>query len=88
MTLPTGRRRGRPATGVHAGERMSDYQRMTIRLPADAHARLLSASTVTGIPAWRLILSGVDLVIANLPDADRALIGKLARRQMQREPEA
>jgi hypothetical protein len=61
---------------------------MTIRLPPEAHARLLSASTVTGRPAWRLILAGVDLMVAGLPDADRALVGRLARRQLARDAES
>ena len=34
--------------------------------------------------AWRVILNAVDGLIAGLPDADRALVTKLARREAER----
>ena len=77
---PEPRHRGRPRTGVQPGERISDYERITIRLPPDGKARLMATATVTGLPAWRLLLDGIDHVIRALPDADRTLIAKLAKR--------
>jgi predicted DNA-binding protein len=77
---PQTRGRGRPATGLQAGERVSDYARMTIRLPPVTKARLEAAAMLTGRPAWRIILEGIDQVLAALPPTDRALIDKLAKR--------
>lgn len=84
MTPTPTRHRGRPATGIRPGERITDYHRTTVRLPPDAVARLRAAAIVTGRPAWKVILDGLDALISGLPDADRALVAKLARRQLER----
>ena len=47
---------GHPPTGLRPGERLSDYQRMTIRLPPDVRAELDAASYVLGRPQWRVLV--------------------------------
>jgi hypothetical protein len=68
---------------VKPGERIQDYERITVRLPGGVKARLLALVTVTGRPAWRLLVQGVDLVRGALPPADRKLVDQLAGRIAQ-----
>jgi hypothetical protein len=63
-------KRGRPAKGP-AGERVSDYEQVTIRLPADSRRLLKAWSTVSQIPAWQLVDQLVREGVKRLEAKDR-----------------
>ena len=75
-----GHRVGRPPAG-DAGERVTDYPQVSVRLPADARDKLLALSRVRGQPQWRLIVDAVECYIRDLPaDERRQMEAMLSRR--------
>jgi len=71
---------GRPPAG-EAGERVTDYPQVSVRLPAEARDKLLALSQVRGQPQWRLIVESVECYIRDLPADERcqveAMLGRL-----------
>ena len=61
------RRVGHPPTGLRPGEKLSDYQRMTIRLPPDVRAELDAAGYVLGRPQWRVLVDAVRAYVGSGP---------------------
>jgi hypothetical protein len=51
--------RGRPRTGIKPGDRLSDYKRLTVRLPADVRAELKAASGALARPEWRVLVDAL-----------------------------
>lgn len=81
-TRPTPRRpRGRPPTGLQPGEKLTDYGRITVRLPRQAKERLMALADVTGTPAWKLLVTAVDQLWTAASDEDRKLADALAKRR-------
>lgn len=58
---------GHPPTGLRPGEKLSDYQRMTIRLPPDVRAELDAAGYVLGRPQWRILVDAIQAYVGNGP---------------------
>lgn len=58
---------GHPPTGLRPGEKLSDYQRMTIRLPPDVRAALDAAGYVLGRPQWRVLVDAIQAYVGNGP---------------------
>ena len=58
---------GRARTGIQPGERVSDYQRMTIRLPANVRLELRAASGALGLPEWRVIVNAIQAYAGSGP---------------------
>ena len=54
------RPRGRPRTGLKAGEAVTEYERMTLRLPARMFARLDNCARMTGAARWGVIHEALD----------------------------
>lgn len=83
---PTKRRRsGRPAEGI-AGERVSDYPQVMIRLPRATKNLLDALRGVTGVPIWRLVDQAVATYVDQLPEPERKLlVGVRDRRATHRE---
>jgi len=50
---------GRPAAGLRPGEKSSEYQRLTIRLPDESLALLGAIARVVDAPAWRVMVSAL-----------------------------
>lgn len=46
---------GRPPAGVRPGERVKDYQRLSVRLPDDVRAELKAAAAALQRPEWRVL---------------------------------
>lgn len=69
-------RTGRPPSGPK-GEKVSEYQQLTIRLPEKTRAILDAARSVTGIPIWRLI----DRAVLRYVHEQRPLRGSARRRR-------
>jgi hypothetical protein len=73
---------GQPPTGIRPGEKLSDYPRVTMRLPADVRAELDAASFVLGRPLWRVLLEAIKAYVGSGPglsDADQQAIRKALR---------
>ena len=50
---------GRPPTGIRHGEKVSDYKRLTVRLPDDVRAELDAASGALKRPQWRVLIDAI-----------------------------
>jgi len=61
------RKIGHPPTGIRPGEKLSDYQRMTIRLPPDVRAELDAAGYVLGRPQWRVLVEAIRAYVGSGP---------------------
>lgn len=58
---------GHPPTGLRPGEKLSDYQRMTIRLPPEVRAELDAAGYVLGRPQWRVLVDAIRAYMGSGP---------------------
>jgi hypothetical protein len=55
------RRQGqRSTTGIRPGEKASDYERLTIRLPEDVRDELEALSQALHLPQWRVIVNAIQ----------------------------
>lgn len=73
---------GHPPTGVRPGEKLSDYPRMTIRLPPDVRAELDAAGYVLGRPQWRVLVDAIQAYVgtgAGLSGAERRRVRAVLR---------
>ena len=59
--------KGRRPTGIRPGERLSDYKRLTMRLPADVHAELTAASGALHRPQWRVLIDAIRAYVGSGP---------------------
>ena len=60
-------RAGRPATGVRPGEKASEYQRLTMRLPDDSLALLKAIGRAVDVPAWRVMVEALRAYMGDAP---------------------
>jgi predicted DNA-binding protein len=74
------RRAGRPPAGAKAGEKVTDYPQLSIRVPIEMKARLNALSAVTGLAQWRVIVCAIDCYFGDLPPNDRDLVAGLSER--------
>jgi hypothetical protein len=58
---------GRPATGVRPGEKASEYQRLTVRLPDDSIVLLKAVGRAVGAPAWRVMVDALRAYVGEAP---------------------
>ena len=62
--MPTAKRRaGHPPAGLRPGEKVSDYQRTTIRLPPDVRATLHAIGFALGRPQWRVLIDAINAYV-------------------------
>jgi hypothetical protein len=54
------RKRGRPPAGLRAGERTSDYRRLTLRIPARVHELLQRLALEEEKPQWRIVVAALQ----------------------------
>jgi hypothetical protein len=54
----------RSTTGIRPGEKASDYERMTIRLPKDVRDELEALSVALRLPQWRVIVEAIQAYAA------------------------
>ena len=83
MTVKRKRRTGqRMTTGIRPGEKASDYQRLTIRLPEDVRDELEALSDAVRLPQWRVIVDAIRAYAGSGPttaDAVRRDVRKRLR---------
>ena len=68
--MPTHKRRGgpgRPPTGLRTGEKVSEYKRLTVRLPDDVRAELDAAAGALQRPQWRVIIDAIQAYVGSGP---------------------
>jgi len=53
------KRPGRKPTGYRPGEKVSDYQRLTVRLPDDVRAELDATAGALRRPQWRVLIDAI-----------------------------
>src|SRR5438552_18562739 len=70
---------GRPPTGPD-GEKVSDYPRLTVRLPRATKNQLEALSTLRGVPVWELVNLAALAYIESLPDNQRNPLRQFSRR--------
>jgi len=74
--------KGRNPTGLRPGERLSDYPRLTVRVPAETVERLQELAKYQGVPQWRALMNvietsaaealGAPPEVGSMPNADTA----------------
>jgi hypothetical protein len=47
--------KGRNPTGLRPGERLSDYPRLTVRVPTETVERLRDLAERRAVPQWRIL---------------------------------
>jgi hypothetical protein len=75
-----GRRTGRPPAGAREGEKVTDYPQLSVRLPAEAKAKLQALSLVNNLPQWRLVSDAIECYVRDQPEAQRKLVDELVGR--------
>src|SRR5438445_13692048 len=81
----TGKPRGIPGrrpAGIRPGEKVSDYKRLTIRLPPDIHGELVAASGALRRPQWRVLIDAIRAYVGSGPtlnDAERRVVRAVLR---------
>jgi hypothetical protein len=76
------RKGGHPPAGLKPGERVSDYGRLTVRLPDDVRAELDAIAFVTGRPQWRILIEAIQAYSGSGPglgDDERKRIRAVVR---------
>jgi hypothetical protein len=64
---PTHKRKGKPRgtsgrkpTGLRPGELLSDYPRLTVRVPMESVERLRQLAKSRGVPQWRILHEAIQ----------------------------
>ena len=73
---------GRRPTGIRAGEKVSDYKRLTIRLPPDVQGELVAASGALRRPQWRVLIDAIRAYVGSGPtlsDDERRVVRAVLR---------
>ena len=58
---------GRQPTGIRPGEKVSDYKRLTVRLPDDVRAELDAAAGALKRPQWRVLIDAIRAFVGSGP---------------------
>jgi hypothetical protein len=72
----TSKRIGRPPAG-EAGAKVTDYPQLSVRLPAEARAKLLALSRLRRQPQWKLIVESVDCYLRDLSATERQQVNAM-----------
>jgi hypothetical protein len=76
------RRRGHPPTGIRPGEKVSEYRRLTLRVPDDVHHELVAAAGALKRPQWRVLIDAVRAYVGSGPaltDDERRVVRAVLR---------
>lgn len=74
-TKPRRPRAGRPPSGP-AGERVSEYPTLTVRLPRPTKDALTSLSALRRVPVWKMLDTAVRAYIEMLPADERRVVAQ------------
>lgn len=68
---------GRPPAGAREGEKVTEYPQLSLRLPAEAKAKLHALSLITDQPQWRLITEAIDCYLRQRSPSDRRAVDRI-----------
>jgi Ribbon-helix-helix protein, copG family len=57
--------KGRNPTGLQPGERLSDYPRLTVRVPQETVDRVRELAEREGVPQWRILHAAIQAYAAS-----------------------
>jgi hypothetical protein len=77
------RKPGRPPAGRRAGERVRDYDRLTLRLPQATRALLDAWSRHVKAPVWRIIDDTVLAAYKALPASEQRKLREEMRKTVE-----
>jgi hypothetical protein len=69
--------RGRKPTGLVEGEKVSEYPRLTVRVPADVRDDLKAVARLQGRQEWRVLVDAIRAYCTPLLGRERAGIANL-----------
>lgn len=75
---------GRPPTGP-AGELVSRYPPLTVRIPDDTKHRLEALSALRRVPMWKLVNEALRAYVERLPAEERRLLAQFSARMAPTE---
>lgn len=87
MALKTKRTRGRPPAGTGEDGKpqlVSRYPKLTISMKPATKARLEAASTLSRLPAWRIVDEALGRYMETVSPEDRKAIESMARRMEEK----
>jgi len=84
MSEPSRKRIGRPPAGAggDAPLKVADYPKITSYITPRNKARLKAASTLMGVPEWRLLEQSFETYWKSLPAKDRKLADAMVKRMV------
>jgi hypothetical protein len=71
---------GRPAEGAD-GDRVSDYQQISLRLPERTKALLDAIAGMTGLSTWRVIEDALAAYVRQLPNDEQKILTAVRERR-------
>lgn len=84
MVATRRKRAGRPPEGA-AGEPVSGYPRVTVRLPPATKDTLAALSALRRVPVWKLLDMTVWAYVAALPADERRLVAQFTAKMNRGE---
>src|SRR5688572_21389238 len=76
------RKPGHPPTGIRPGEKVSEYKRLTVRLPDDVRAELDAAAGALKRQQWRVLVDAIKAYTGSGPaltDEQRRVVRAVLR---------
>jgi hypothetical protein len=73
---------GRKPSGIRPGEKVSEYRRLTLRIPDDVHTELVAASGALKRPQWRVLIDSIRAYVGSGPaltDDERRVVRAVLR---------
>jgi hypothetical protein len=75
-------RAGRRPGGLRPGEKVSEYQRLTVRLPAEVRAELDALAGALRRPQWRILIEAIRAYTGSGPgltDDEKRVVRAVAK---------
>jgi hypothetical protein len=79
---------GRPPAGARAGEKVTDYPQLSVRLPGEVKAKLHALSIVGARPQWRIVSDAIECYLRQRSDGERRMVDDLVGRSRSRATRA
>jgi len=83
----TKKRPGHPPTGIRPGEKVSEYERVTLRLPPRLRQRLAAAAGALNQPQWRVMIDALEAYLGDgkpLAGDERRVVKAVLQLQQKR----
>ena len=92
-TKPRGARKAPPATAARvgrppagdAGEKVSEYSQLGIRVPPNTKALLEAIGGMTGMPLWKVMEEALNAYVRELPQDEQKVLKAIQTRRARDE---